>query len=141
MRRSSGGAGGYNTLSVHRFVGLESFCIGSVRDGLDSERVDQIYRSYHAVRRERCRTCWARYVCGGPCPWQLADEQTGCFREPEHDRCGLVKHGLENSFRLLMELLDREPEFCRRHLGIRQPPRPSEPADSHSGAREEGASS
>jgi uncharacterized protein len=69
------GAGG-NYLSVsadgrffacHRLVNDDAFLMGNLQDGLDRQaRVGHLNR-HHVDVIEPCRTCWARYLCGGGC--------------------------------------------------------------------------
>jgi uncharacterized protein len=59
--------------ACHRLVGDERFHFGNTSDG-----VDDAARLAHLTRRavdsqEPCRTCWARYLCGGGCYHEVAN--------------------------------------------------------------------
>jgi uncharacterized protein len=53
--------------ACHRFVGDESGAMGSLDDGIDHERRADWLAARHVQRQEPCRSCWARYLCGGGC--------------------------------------------------------------------------
>src|SRR5262249_23484515 len=51
--------------ACHRFVEDEAGAMGSLKDGLDRRRQEQWLAERHVHRQEPCRSCWARYLCGG----------------------------------------------------------------------------
>ena len=53
--------------ACHRFVGDEEGAMGSLREGVDLERQSRWLAERHVHRQEPCRSCWARYLCGGGC--------------------------------------------------------------------------
>jgi uncharacterized protein len=53
--------------ACHRFVGDEQGALGDLVDGVDRERQARWLRERHVHRQEPCRSCWARYLCGGGC--------------------------------------------------------------------------
>ncbi len=53
--------------ACHRFVGDEEGAMGSLDDGVDISRQADWLASRHVHRQEPCRSCWARYLCGGGC--------------------------------------------------------------------------
>jgi uncharacterized protein len=56
------------TLSAcHRFVGDEAGAMGSLDGGVDGTRQAEWLAERHVHRQEPCRSCWARYLCGGGC--------------------------------------------------------------------------
>ena len=72
--------------ACHRLVGQEQFKVGDVATGVDGERRFELLKALHPRTREPCKTCWARYVCGGGChhiawlhtdmkaaPWAIGD--------------------------------------------------------------------
>lgn len=69
-----GAGAGYLGLSAdgdlsacHRFVGDPAGEMGSIASGVDAERQSRWLAERHVHRQEPCRTCWARYLCGGGC--------------------------------------------------------------------------
>jgi uncharacterized protein len=53
--------------ACHRFVGDEDGAMGSLATGVDRERQADWLARRHVHRQEPCRSCWARYLCGGGC--------------------------------------------------------------------------
>lgn len=53
--------------ACHRFVGDEAGAMGSLVDGIDLTRQAKWLAERHVHRQEPCRSCWARYLCGGGC--------------------------------------------------------------------------
>jgi uncharacterized protein len=53
--------------ACHRFVGDDEGALGDLVAGVDRERQARWLRERHVHRQEPCRTCWARYLCGGGC--------------------------------------------------------------------------
>jgi uncharacterized protein len=74
---SLGADGGYFT--CHRAIDDPRYRLGSLADGLDREARDRFLKARHVDRQEPCRSCWARYLCGGGCHVEvLAEGRTGC---------------------------------------------------------------
>jgi uncharacterized protein len=53
--------------ACHRFVGDKDGAMGSLADGVDRTRQAEWLATRHVHRQEPCRSCWARYLCGGGC--------------------------------------------------------------------------
>lgn len=53
--------------ACHRFVGDEDGAMGNLTSGVNIERQAQWLTERHVHRQEPCRSCWARYMCGGGC--------------------------------------------------------------------------
>ena len=53
--------------ACHRFVGDEDGGMGDLAGGIDRERQASWLEQRHVHRQEPCRSCWARYMCGGGC--------------------------------------------------------------------------
>lgn len=53
--------------ACHRFVNEPAGAMGSLADGVDPARQAQWLSERHVHRQEPCRSCWARYLCGGGC--------------------------------------------------------------------------
>jgi uncharacterized protein len=53
--------------ACHRFVDDEHGQLGDVRRGIDRARQNRWLGDRHVHRQEPCRSCWARYMCGGGC--------------------------------------------------------------------------
>jgi uncharacterized protein len=53
--------------ACHRFVGDPVGAMGLLDDGVDRARQSDWLRARHVHSQEPCRSCWARYLCGGGC--------------------------------------------------------------------------
>ncbi len=53
--------------ACHRFVGDEAGAMGDLASGTDRARQSRWLEERHVMRQEPCRSCWARYLCGGGC--------------------------------------------------------------------------
>jgi uncharacterized protein len=74
---SLGADGGYFT--CHRTVDDPRYRLGNLADGLDGLARGRFLKARHVDRQEPCRSCWARYLCGGGCHVEvLAEGRTGC---------------------------------------------------------------
>lgn len=76
------------------FVGLEDFRMGNVLDdSFPDGRFYDIGRMLFCntvEEKERCRDCWARYICGGECHARSFMLQ-GSICAPSHDHCAVMK--------------------------------------------------
>jgi len=57
--------------SCHRFVEDESAAMGSAQHGVDRPRQRDWLAQRRVDAQEPCRTCWARYLCGGGCHYEV----------------------------------------------------------------------
>jgi uncharacterized protein len=53
--------------ACHRFVGDADGAMGSLQSGVDRARQTAWLTDRHVHAQEPCRSCWARYLCGGGC--------------------------------------------------------------------------
>jgi uncharacterized protein len=69
--------GEYST--CHRTVDDPRYVLGDTNHGLSSGRREDFLRARHVDRQEPCRSCWARYLCGGGCHAEvLSAGRSGC---------------------------------------------------------------
>jgi uncharacterized protein len=65
--------------TCHRTVDNPRFSLGDVAHGLSVENRETFLRARHVNRQEPCRSCWARYLCGGGCHAEvLSSGRSGC---------------------------------------------------------------
>jgi uncharacterized protein len=62
--------------TCHRTIGDPRFYLGSGEAGADRRR--SFLAEKHVDRQEPCRSCWARYLCGGGCHAEVVDGRSGC---------------------------------------------------------------
>ena len=88
----------------HHYMGDGDFSFGDLENGLDSKKLRAFIRQVD--RREKCKDCWARFVCGGECYHRSMVEgediysgyEKGCFR-----RKALIKEAIYLYHRLKEE--------------------------------------
>lgn len=65
--------------ACHRFVGDEEGALGDVTSGVDRARQARWLSERHVHHQEPCRSCWARYMCGGGCHHEvIARDRPAC---------------------------------------------------------------
>lgn len=97
----------------HRFVGMESFQLGNISDGPDLGRAMQFWRDYRATVDKHCQTCWARPLCEGLCPWELANAD-GTFHPPQEHHCLRMRRFYERACWLHYRISKDAPEHYHR---------------------------
>jgi len=98
---SLGADGRYFT--CHRTVGQSSFALGDVRGGLDEGARRRFLQERAVDRQEPCRTCWARYLCGGGCHAEVA--------AAGRDGCDYVRGWLEFCLATYGDLAEERPDL------------------------------
>ncbi|NEO77209.1 radical SAM protein [Moorena sp. SIO4G3] len=87
----------------HRLVDDSNWEMGSIQQGSDySARAQHLQRS-HVDSMEPCRTCWARYLCGG-----------GCYHEVNKRgriACDYIRGWLDFCLASYAELSTQKPEY------------------------------
>jgi uncharacterized protein len=65
--------------TCHRTVDNRRFTLGSTAVGLSDQARQDFLRSRHVDLQQPCRSCWARYLCGGGCHAEvLSSGRSGC---------------------------------------------------------------
>lgn len=77
----------------HQFVGRREFCLGSLAEGITNSRLKEQFAALNVLAKP-CRSCWARYFCGGGC--HAANlSYGGSLTKPYELGCALMKKRLE----------------------------------------------
>jgi uncharacterized protein len=92
----------------HRFAGNGAFAVGDVVGGFDREAAAGILGGLSAGAAE-CGRCWARWLCGGPCHFDLASSP-GDASGRRAPRCRVRRRVLELSMWLYASLPARAKE-------------------------------
>jgi uncharacterized protein len=68
-----------NYFTCHRTIDDSRHMLGSTALGLSTPAREAFVQSRHVDTQEPCRTCWARYLCGGGCHAEvLSAGRSGC---------------------------------------------------------------
>jgi uncharacterized protein len=93
--------------ACHRLIDDPGFAMGSTTDGPDlAARTEHLKRS-HVDLMQPCRSCWARYLCGG-----------GCYHEVSRRGrigCDYIRGWLEFCLQAYVELTAARPEAFMLH--------------------------
>ena len=92
----------------HRFVGHEELCLGNVSNCVISGS-NCYWRAVVDVLPE-CRSCWARYLCGGGCFYHNM-AHTGDMHKPEYLYCLQTRAMFEGMIHVLCEMNDADRKF------------------------------
>ncbi len=98
--------GGYFT--CHRTIDDPRFSLGSTEEGLSKARREDFLEARHVDRQEPCRTCWARYLCGGGCHAEvLSAGRSGC---------DYIRGWLEYCLKFYDRVLRERPDLLGREV-------------------------
>jgi uncharacterized protein len=92
-----------NLWACHRFVDDEAGLMGDLTDGVNSDRQNRWLEQRQVDRQEPCRSCWARYLCGG-----------GCHHEVIHrgrPACDYIRGWLHFCLQTYVHLLEQRPDY------------------------------
>jgi uncharacterized protein len=97
----------------HRFVGLADTCMGD----LDSYKAEGLNDYHRAVvdHLPECRSCWARYFCGGGC-FYVNRSHTGEMDHPDPLFCREVRTVLEDYIAGWCQLSDADRDYAREQI-------------------------
>jgi radical SAM additional 4Fe4S-binding domain len=90
------------------FIGKSGWHIGHAATAVD-EAKRQEYLDLAVDTREPCRSCSARYVCGGGCYYQ-AVLANGDIRQPDAVKCDLIRFLTNLAIRLAVHLRQHHPD-------------------------------
>ena len=91
--------------ACHRFVGDAAHTMGDVGAGVDLAAQRAWLDERRVDRQEPCRSCWARYLCGG-----------GCHYEAIHrgrPACDYIRGWLDYALAAYVQLSVSRPELFR----------------------------
>lgn len=96
--------------ACHRFVGSDLARMGDVHTGWDHAARDTWLHDRHVDRQEPCRSCWARYLCGGGCHQEvLARGRSGC---------DFIRAWLDHCLRRYVEVSTAHPEWFAHSVSV-----------------------
>lgn len=94
--------------TCHRAVDDSRFFLGTAETGPDAERRQAFVDTRNVDRQEPCRSCWARYLCGGGCHVEVIQSgRTGC---------SFIRGWLEYCIQIHARLQDEAPSVLAATL-------------------------
>jgi uncharacterized protein len=89
--------------ACHRFVNDEKGAMGNLASGINQDLRNKWLSDRHVHSQEPCRSCWARYLCGG-----------GCHHEVIHrgrPACGYIRGWLHYCLQAYVRILETQPHY------------------------------
>lgn len=93
--------------ACHRFIDNSEFKFGDLAFGLDEVKRTSFMANNHVDKIEPCKSCWARYLCGG-----------GCYHEVNSRgriSCDFIRDWLSFCLKKYMNLISLKPEYFENH--------------------------
>lgn len=78
-----------------KFAGMTNWKIGNIQNGVDPDKIKNMWLKFLECIEPTCGKCWAYPVCHGPCIWECA-MQDGSFTFNDNI-CAYVKRNIELS--------------------------------------------
>jgi uncharacterized protein len=89
--------------ACHRFVEDPVGLMGDVFHGVHMERQNQWLAARNVHQQEPCRSCWARYLCGGGCHHEVILRG--------RPACDYIRGWLEYYLKAYVRMLETSPGF------------------------------
>lgn len=89
--------------ACHRFVEDEAGRLGDVKNGVHPDRQERWLAERNVHRQEPCRSCWAKYLCGGGCHYEVLRRG--------RPACDYVRGWLHYCLQAYIRIRERSPQF------------------------------
>lgn len=96
--------------SCHRFVEDDAASMGDIWHGVDRARQRNWLADRIVDRQEPCRSCWARYLCGGGCHYEVIHRG--------RPACDYIRGWLEYVLGAYVRLSMRGPDLFARSIAL-----------------------
>jgi len=100
----------------HRLVGRDAYCVGSLQDGIDTEKQAEFLASVSVFNKTPCDECWIRYICSGGCYYQSVLHY-GDHTKPYTPKCDWLRRWFHKGLEIYITLLERNPAFLEKQTG------------------------
>ena len=104
--------------ACHRFVEDPAAAMGNLKQGVDRRRQRNWLAERMVDRQEPCRNCWARYLCGGGCHYEVIHRG--------RPACDYIRGWLDYALGAYIRLMALRPDMFS--AGGRGPSLPASPA-------------
>jgi uncharacterized protein len=89
--------------ACHRFVEDENGYFGNLETGIDPGRQRSWLTERHVHRQEPCKSCWARYLCGGGCHHEVINRG--------RPACDFIRGWLHYALQAYVRIFENCPEY------------------------------
>jgi uncharacterized protein len=93
--------------ACHRFVEDQAAAMGDVGAGVDRHRQRRWLADRMVDRQEPCRSCWARYLCGGGCHYEVIHRG--------RPACDYIRGWLDYALGAYVRLSEERPNLFSPH--------------------------
>ena len=100
----------------HRLVGRSDYSIGTLSDGIDTEKQKEFLTSVSMLNKEPCQDCWIRYICSGGCYYQSVLHYND-HTKPYLPKCDWLRRWFNKTLEVYVTLLEKNPSFIEKHAG------------------------
>jgi uncharacterized protein len=91
--------------ACHRFVDDARAAMGSLAQGIDDGARERWLSERHVDRQEPCRSCWARYLCGGGCHHEVLNRGRAA--------CDFIRGWLHHTLGAYVRIAEQRPDLFR----------------------------
>jgi uncharacterized protein len=91
--------------ACHRFVGDPRAAMGDLQHGIDDAARERWLSTRHVDTQEPCRSCWARYLCGGGCHHEVLNRGRVA--------CDFIRGWLAHCLGAYVRIAERRPDLFR----------------------------
>ncbi|MED5621135.1 radical SAM/SPASM domain-containing protein [Ideonella sp. BN130291] len=91
--------------ACHRFVADPRAAMGSLGRGIDESARERWLQARHVDRQEPCRSCWARYLCGGGCHHEVLNRGRVA--------CDFIRGWLHHTLGAYVRIAQQRPDLFR----------------------------
>lgn len=100
----------------YKFVGVKNHIMGNVSDGTLDKTVSARFMGNHVNRKSTCKDCWARYICGGGCPY-LAEISNDNISIKDDLDCEFTRHLIKLSLEIYVDITRKNKDTWKRIFG------------------------
>jgi len=100
----------------YKFVGVKNHIMGNVNGGTLDKTVSARFMENHVNRKSKCKDCWARYICGGGCPYlaQISNNNISIKDDPD---CEFTRHLIKLSLEIYVDITSKNKDIWKRYFG------------------------
>jgi len=95
------------------FCGSKDFLMGSIDESEVETGVYEMFKDAHVLNCNKCKECWARFICGGDCYYNSFNNN-GNIYEPDYITCHMNRFFIEHAIDLLIKLKIIDPKLVQQ---------------------------
>ena len=102
-RQTTAVSPGGDLYPCYKFVGIKNYIMGNVAAGEYDKNTGNQFRQNHISIKTDCKNCWARYLCGGGCPY-LSEISHGNMTIKDDLDCEFTQHMAKLSLEIYVHI-------------------------------------